>query len=103
MAALKAYQIDNLIIEIKMVLSHRWEMEATMYVFVEMIEKAGIAEQKAETPIIKILQPLHYSEGDIHLVALPHEGYKIGLYLNYPDVPALRSQYQSLQITSQHL
>ena len=98
MAALKAYQIDNLIIEIDGI--EPPVGNGSSDVFVEMIEKVGITEQKALTPIIKIQQPLHFSEGDIHLVALPHDGYKISYTLNYPEVPALRSQYQSLQITS---
>ncbi len=98
MAALKAYHIDNLIIEIDSI--EPPVGNGSSDVFVEMIEKAGIAEQQAVTPVIKIQQPIYHSEGDIHLVALPHEGYKISYTLNYPDEPALRSQFQSLQITS---
>lgn len=99
MAALKANQIDNLIIEIDGV--EPPVGNGSSDVFVEMIEEVGIEEQKATTPIIKIQQPLYFSDGDIHLAALPYEGYKISYTLNYPDVPALRCQYQSLPISSQ--
>lgn len=99
MAALKAYQIDNLVIEIDGI--EPPVGNGSSDVFVDMIEEAGIIEQKATKPIIKIREPVYWSEGDIHLVAVPFDGYKISYTLNYPDVPALRSQYQSLSINSQ--
>jgi UDP-3-O-[3-hydroxymyristoyl] N-acetylglucosamine deacetylase len=98
MAALKANNIDNLIIELDGI--EPPVGNGSSDVFVEMIETAGIVEQKATTPIIKVLQPIYWSEGEIHLVALPHEGYKISYTLNYPEVAALRSQFQSIQITN---
>ncbi len=97
MAALKAYQIDNLIVEIDGI--EPPVGNGSSDVFVEMIETAGIKEQKAAAPIIRLQEPVHWSEGDIHLVALPHAGYKISYTLNYPDVPALRAQFHSIQIT----
>lgn len=98
MAALKANHIDNLIIEIDGI--EPPVGNGSSDVFVEMIENAGIVEQKATTPIMKLQEPIHWSEGDIHLVAIPHDGYKISYTLNYPDVPALKAQFHSVQITS---
>lgn len=98
LAALRAYQIDNLCIEI-----HGIEPpvgNGSSDVFVEMIEQAGIAEQDCAIPIVKLKTPVYWSEGDIHLVALPYEGYRISYTLNYPKTKALRSQFYSFLMTS---
>jgi len=98
MAALNAYKVDNLLIEIS-------NLEPPVGnggsdVFVEMIEGAGICEQEGEVPIVKILQPIYWSEEDIHLVALPSDEYRISYTLNYPECPALKSQFQSFAISA---
>lgn len=97
LAAVAAYQIDNLIIEVSSI--EPPVGNGSSDIFVEMIEDAGIHIQDAETAIVKIQSPLYWSEGDIHLVALPSDEYRISYTLNYPDTRALKSQYQSLVIT----
>lgn len=99
LAAVKAYEIDNLCIEVS-------NLEppvgnGSSDVFVEMIESSGILEQEALVPIVKIQTPIHLTEGDIHLVAIPHDGYKISYTLNYPDSPVLKSQFYSFSVNSQ--
>lgn len=98
LAAIRAYRIDNLCIELS-------DIEppignGSSDVFVEMIEEAGVCEQHQEIPIIQLQKPIYWSEGDIHLVAFPYEGYKISYTLNYPEIPSLRSQYLSLDINA---
>jgi UDP-3-O-[3-hydroxymyristoyl] N-acetylglucosamine deacetylase len=56
MAALKANQIDNLTIEIDGI--EPPVGNGSSDVFVEMIENAGIIQQKAATPIMKIQEPI---------------------------------------------
>lgn len=97
LAAVRAFEIDNLVIEISSI--EPPVGNGSSDVFVEMIEKSGIAEQKAKTPVVKILKPVYWSEGDIHIVALPYDGYKISYTLNYPHSKVLKSQYYSLDIT----
>lgn len=97
LAAVKAFDINNLIIEISNIeppVGH-----GSSDVFVEMIEKAGIEEQEALVPIVKIQKPIYWSEGDIHLVALPYDGYRISYTLSYPETPFLKAQYHSIQVT----
>lgn len=99
LAALRANQIDNLCIEI-----HGIEPpvgNGSSDVFVEMIENAGIAEQDAFVPIVKLQNPVYWSEDEIHLVALPYDGYRISYTLNYPDTKLLKSQYFSVDINSE--
>lgn len=99
LAALRAYHIDNICIEI-----HGIEPpvgNGSSDVFVTMIEEAGILEQNATVPIVKLLNPVYWSEGEIHLVALPYDGYRISYTLNYPDTKILKSQYFSTIIDSE--
>lgn len=99
LAAVRAYGLDNLIIEISSI--EPPVGNGSSDVFVAMIEEAGILEQEATKPIARLQQPVYWSEGDIHLVALPYEGYKISYTLNYPETPALRTQFHSLDLSPQ--
>lgn len=97
LAALAANKIDNLLIEINNI--EPPVGNGSSDVFVDMIEAGGIEEQKATHPIIKIEKPVYWSEGDIHLVAIPYDGYKISYTLHYPGATLLRAQYHTQDIT----
>lgn len=99
LAALKAYQIDNLIIEINNI--EPPVGNGSSDVFVEMIEKSGIQVQEGYVPIVKITQPIFWSDNDIHNIALPYDGFKISYTLNYPENPVLKAQFHSLTVTPQ--
>jgi len=99
LAAVNANKIDNLYIDIS-------NLEPPVASggseeFVQMIEDVGILEQDATVPIVYLQSPVYFSEGDIHLVALPSETYRISYTLSYPDNPALKSQYQSFEINAE--
>lgn len=96
MSAIKAYKIDNLIIELSNI--EPPVGNGSSDVFVEMIEKVGVEEQKQTLPIVKIDQPIYWTDGDIHLVALPFDGYKISYTLSYPKSNFLRGQYHTLLV-----
>lgn len=100
LAAVRAYSIDNLIIEISSI--EPPVGNGSSDVFVTLIEEAGIEEQEATKPIARLQAPVYWSEGDIHLVALPYEGYKVSYTLNYPETQALRAQFHSLDVTPQN-
>lgn len=97
LAAVRAYEIDNLLIEVSNI--EPPISDGNSISFVEMIESAGIAEQQAKVPIVKIETPIYWSEKDIHLVALPHDGYKLSYTLNYPDTQVLRAQFHSIELS----
>lgn len=99
LAAIRAFNIDNLSIEI-----HGIEPpvgNGSSDVFVAMVEEAGIQNQSGTVPIVKISKPIYWSEGEIHLVALPYDGYRISYTLNYPSTKLLKSQYFSLEIDTE--
>lgn len=99
MAALCAFNIDNLVIEVS-------NLEppignGSSDVFVGMIDEAGIQEQDAFIPIIKIRKPIYWSEGEIHLAILPGDGYRISYTLSYKHPKVLQAQFYSTFVTSE--
>lgn len=96
LSAIKAYNIDNLSIEISSIEPPVGNGSAD--VFVEMIEKVGVCEQAHSVPIVKIEHPVYWSEKDIHIVALPYPGYRISYTLSYPESPLLRGQFHSILV-----
>jgi UDP-3-O-[3-hydroxymyristoyl] N-acetylglucosamine deacetylase len=97
MAALSAFHIDNLCVELNNI--EPPVGNGSSDVFVEMIEQAGWTEQGHTVPIVKVKQPVYFSENNIHLVALPSDEYRISYTLNYPNSSVLRAQFQSFQIS----
>lgn len=100
MAALRAYEIDNLCIELSNI--EPPVGNGSSDVFVEMIEKSGIVEQEGLVPVVKLKSPVYLSEGDIQIIGLPHDSYRISYTLNYPNHPVLRAQFCSVQVNSQN-
>ncbi len=99
LSAIKAYQIDNLCIDISGIEPPVGNGSAD--VFVEMIEKGQVEEQAQSIPVARIRQPVYWSDGDIHIVALPHEGYKISYTLHYPGSVVLSGQFHSIDVNDQ--
>lgn len=100
LAAIKAYDIDNLRIEVSDIEPPVGNGSSDL--FVEMIEKAGIEEQVDDVPIYKLKTPVYWSDKQIHLVALPYDGFRISYTLQYPESELLRAQYQSILINSEN-
>ena len=100
LAALRAYHIDNLLIEISDI--EPPVDDGSSLRFVEMIEEAGVVEQKQSLNIISIQTPIYFNEGDIYLVALPFDGFKVSYTFNYPHSEILRAQYHSSVISSEY-
>lgn len=97
LAALRAYEIDNVCIELNGIEPPAGNGSSD--VFVAMIEKAGVTVQDAMRPILKIKNPVSLSDGDIHIVALPADEYRISYTLHYPNSKAIGTQYHSLVVT----
>lgn len=100
LAALRAFSIDNVTIEINGIEPPVGNGSAD--IFVGMIEDSGICEQQGEAPTVKLLEPIYLSEGEIHVVAIPCECYRISYTLNYPETRLLKSQYYSFELTSEN-
>lgn len=99
LAAVHAFDIDNLVIEISSI--EPPVGNGSSDVFVKMIEDAGVEEQEAKIPIVKLKTPVYWSEGDIHIVAHPYDEYRISYTLNYPDSKVLNCQFYSVAVTQE--
>lgn len=99
LAALYAAEIDNAILQISA--GETPIGDGSSLPFVKMIEEAGVLQQEAQKPIFQITEPLYYSQGDIHLVAIPYPEYRISYTLHYPKSEALKAQYTSHGITEE--
>jgi UDP-3-O-[3-hydroxymyristoyl] N-acetylglucosamine deacetylase len=98
LAALYACQIDNVYVELS-----NFEppiANGSSDIFVELIEDAGYVEQAAERALLVLQQPLYWSQGERHVIALPSPTYRISYTLSYPNCNVLRAQYYSCPINS---
>lgn len=96
MAAVQASEIDNLIVDVS-----GPEMpifDGSSQAFMQMIDEAGTAEQEASKDLYVLDQPISWTQGDMHLIALPSDEYRISYTLHYPQSPYLRSQYYSFVV-----
>ncbi len=100
LAALYAYEINNVCIELSGIEPPAGNGSSD--VFLELIEQAGIEEQKADFQLVHLKSPVYFSEGDVTLVALPAEEYRISYTLHYPSSPALGTQFYSTKVTPEN-
>ena len=88
LSALGAMGIDNARIEVDG--PEILAADGSAKLFVELIEKAGVKVQKAPRKVLKITRPVYWSEGDVHLVALPDTRISNQLHLALPAIAAFR-------------
>jgi UDP-3-O-[3-hydroxymyristoyl] N-acetylglucosamine deacetylase len=67
--------------------------------FVELIEKARTKIQKIPRKFLKISQPIYWSEGEVHVIALPANEFRVSYTLHYPQSPLLRSQFYTISLS----
>ncbi len=99
LAAVRAFGIDNLIIEISNI--EPPVADGSSQVFGELLEEAGLLELKETKKIYSLKEPVFYSEGDLSLVAIPSDCYKVSYTLNYPQSKVLNCQFYSLVVTKE--
>lgn len=99
LAALRAFEIDNLLIEISG--SEVPVFDGSSSAFVDAIEKARTCEQDAWKQVYQLRTPLYWSNGDIHLIALPSLEYRISYTLHYPHSRLLRAQFYSVLVNEE--
>ena len=99
LSALSGCEIDNVMIEIDG--PEVPILDGSGLGFVELIDKAGVTIQKASKHILRISSPVYWSKGDVHLVALPADEFRISYTLSYPTTNFLRSQFYSISVTEE--
>ena len=96
LAALKAFKIDNALIEISG--AEVPIFDGSSLPFVEMLHSAGTVEQEKRKTVYTITSPVFWSQGDIHLVALPSDEYRVTYTLHYPHCSLIGSQFCSVVV-----
>ena len=94
LSALYAYGIDNALIDVEG--PEIPAADGSAQIFVDLIEKTGCLIQDTPRKWMKVSRPVFWSQGDVHLIALPSEEFRISYTMHYPHSPLLRSQYYSL-------
>ena len=98
MAALGAYRIDDVIVEISA--AEPPVAGGNSVQFVRMIEEAGLVA-RSSVPVYHLSRPFAWQEGESSIVAIPDACYRVSYMLHYPRVPLLHSQYVSFAIDSE--
>jgi UDP-3-O-[3-hydroxymyristoyl] N-acetylglucosamine deacetylase len=96
LAALRAYNIDNLLVEISG--GEVPIFDGSSRYFVEMIEKAGICELESDKEFFRLKAPIFWSQGDIHLIAIPSDEYRISYTLHYPHSSTIGTQFYTVVV-----
>ncbi len=69
--------------------------------FVELLQKADIQEQDQTVPYYQLTNPVYWSEGNVHLVAIPSKELRYSYTLSYPGHPLLHSQFYTFAMNSE--
>lgn len=96
LSAISALELDNLLIEVE-----GPEMPAcdgSARLFCELLDQSGVIIQDEPKRLLKLSQPLFYSDKETHLIAVPSDEFRISYTLHYPQSALLGSQYFSLAI-----
>lgn len=96
LSALYAHGIDSALIEIDGPEIPAGDGSAQL--FVDLVQDAGIVSLDSPAKTIKVSKPLFWSEGDVHIVALPSSELTFSYTLHYPQSPLLKSQYYSFPL-----
>lgn len=99
LAALNALGIDNALLDLSG--PEVPIMDGSAFPFVELINKAGVVEQDQERMVYRLQTPFSWSKGEVYLIAIPSETYRISYTLHFPNSSILRSQFVSVPIDSQ--
>lgn len=99
LAALNAYQIDNLCIQVTE--NETPISDGSSNTFVKLIEDAGVQTQNDVKNVVYLKEPIYFSDGMTHLVALPSNEYRISYTLHYPKNKLIGSQYYSIAVDEQ--
>lgn len=96
LSALSACGIDNAQIEV--VGPEIPVGDGSAKLFVQLLEQAGVEEQDSCKQCFTLSQPVFWTDGEIHLVALPSFEMRVSYTLHFPRSLLFRSQYFSLPI-----
>ena len=96
LSALYAYGIENARIEVTG--PEIPGLDGSSLRYIELIEQVGVVSQEKESLPLVVQEPIFYSKGDLHLVALPSSGFKVSYTMHDPRSSLLGSQYYTMDV-----
>jgi len=97
LAALFGLGIDNAIVELDSD-EPAEPTDGSCKPFVDILLEAGIREQDAPLEYLEVVEPVTYDEGDVHIAASRHEGFRLSFTIDYPN-PTIGTQFASFELT----
>lgn len=97
LAALAAYGLDNL--EIELDGSEPPALDGSAAGWCSAIEEAGIEPQDADAAVVRVDEALTVTEGASSYVVLPYDGFRVSARIDF-DHPAIGEEYASEEITA---
>ena len=95
LAALRAYGIDNALLDID---SHETPiMDGSAGPFVFLIQSAGLEEQDAPKKFIRVLREVTVEEGEKRATFVPFDGFKVSFEIDF-DHPVFRGRTQTASV-----
>ena len=91
LSALSGLEVDNALIQVEG--PEIAAGDGSSQIFVDLIEEAGLVAQGEKRNLLEIAEPLYWSKGDIHLVALPSLEFRVSYTLHYPQSALVGSQF----------
>lgn len=96
LAAVNGLSIDNVAVEIGGKEPPE-PADGSCSEIVKRLEEAGFSNQGLPAPVLEITRKVTYRDGNVELVALPHEGFRITFSIDY-DNPHIGKQTASFDI-----
>ncbi len=96
LASISGLQIDNIVIEIDADEPPE-PKDGSAASLVDKFLKAGFENQGVQAPYFKIQAPVTFHRGDVELIALPYDGFKISFTIEYEN-PHIGTQFLSIDI-----
>ena len=97
LAALAGLGIDNVIVELDAD-EPAEPTDGSCESFVSILTEAGIVQQDAPLQYLEVTEPVTFDDGDVHIAASPHDGFKLSFTIDYEN-PTIGTQYASFEIT----
>jgi UDP-3-O-[3-hydroxymyristoyl] N-acetylglucosamine deacetylase len=94
LAALRAYEIDNVLIQISG--PEVPMLDGSSKDFCRVIEEAGIHELQEQKKVWTLQSPVFWSKEQIQIIAIPSSEYRLSYTLHYPHCSAIGTQFHTV-------
>ena len=99
LAALAGLGIDNAIVELDAD-EPAEPADGSCESFVQILLETGIVEQDAPLQHLEVIEPVSFDDGDVHISASPHDGFRITFTIDYEN-PTIGTQYASFEMNEE--